>query len=68
MVVEPDPGMAQELIKSGLTTMLFTHSRYAVPDWRPDAGKGVQAWDSITQQVADVARMKAADARLKDIE
>jgi hypothetical protein len=33
MVVEPDPWMASEMIKSGLNTLLFTHRR--VPVVRP---------------------------------
>lgn len=64
-VVEPDPGMAQELIKAGFSTLLFTHSRYAQPSWRPDERPGVRPWNDITQQVADLARMKAADERLR---
>lgn len=65
MVVEPNPWMAQEFIKAGYNTLLFTHSQYAHPSWRPDAGKGVQPWTEITQQVADLARLKAADHRLR---
>lgn len=64
LVVVPDPVETQFLIASGHTTMLFTHARYAQPSWRPDASTGVQAWATITQQVADLARMKAADERL----
>lgn len=68
MIIEPDPYLAQEMIKQGYNTMLFTHSRYTQPGWRPDAGKGVQPWAEITQQVATDAKMKAADERLKDAE
>lgn len=66
LVIVPDPGDASYLIGAGFNTLLFTHSKFAVPEWRPDAAKGVRAWDSITQQVADLARMKAADSRLRD--
>ncbi len=64
MVVEPDPWMASEMIKSGLNTLLFTHSQYSHPSWRPDAGKGIQAWQSIVDETARQAALKALDARL----
>jgi hypothetical protein len=64
MVVEPDPWMAGEMIKSGLNTLLFTHSQYSHPSWRPDAGKGIQAWQSIVDETARQAALKALDARL----
>lgn len=66
LVIVPDPEEAQRLIGAGVNTMLFTHAQYSHPDWRPDTARGVQPWDSITQQVAAQARAKAADARLKD--
>ncbi len=65
LVVVPDPEEATGLIAAGFNTLLFTHSRYAQPSWRPDTRPGVQPWDDITQQVAALARMKAADERLK---
>ena len=65
LVVVPDPEEAQRLIAAGLNTMLFTHAQYSHPEWRPDTDRGVQPWDDITKQVADLARAKAKDARLK---
>jgi hypothetical protein len=65
MVVEPDPWMASEMIKRGYNTLLFTHSQYSHPDWRPDAGKGVQAWQDIVDETARQAILKAKDARLR---
>jgi hypothetical protein len=65
LVVDPDPEQVRDLIAAGFNTLLFTHAQYAHPEWRPDTDPGVQPWDSITQQVADLARAKAADARLK---
>jgi hypothetical protein len=65
MIVEPDPWLAQEMIKAGYNTLLFTHGQYTQPSWRPDASKGVQAWAEITQQVASIAKMKAQDERLR---
>jgi hypothetical protein len=66
MVVVPDPEEAISLIRAGFTTVLFTHARYAQPQWRPDAGKGIRAWSEIVEETAKVAKMKANDSRLKD--
>ena len=66
LAIVPDPGHAQYFINAGFNTLLFTHSIFALPEWRPDTDKGVRPWDDIKQQVADLARKKAADARLKD--
>ena len=65
LVIVPDPVEAQQLISSGINTMLFTHAQYSHPEWRPDTDSGVRPWDDITKQVADLARAKAKDARLK---
>lgn len=65
LVVEPDPKAAHGLIAAGFNTIVFVHSQYSHPSWRPDTSTGIQSWDDINQQVADLARMKARDARLK---
>lgn len=65
LVVEPDPSAAQELIKAGFNTLLFMHSQFAQPEWRPDTPAGVTPWKAITDRVQADARAKAADARLK---
>ena len=65
LVVEPDPSAAAGLIGAGFNTMVFVHSQYSHPAWRPDTDPGVRPWDDIAKQVADQARMKAADSRLR---
>ena len=65
LVVVSVPDEAMALIATGLNTLLFTHAQFAHPNWRPDTDKGVQPWSDITQQVADLARMKAKDERLR---
>jgi hypothetical protein len=65
LVVEPDPLMAQEMIKAGYNTLLVTHAKYTQPGWRPDADTGVRAWSSIVDETAKLAKMKAEDARLR---
>lgn len=68
LVVEPDPAQASELIRAGYNTLLFTHSHYAHPSWRPDAGKGIESWGKIVDATARIAKMKAADERLRSDE
>lgn len=65
LVVVPAPDEAMALISTGLNTLLFIHAQFAQPSWRPDSSIGVQPWNEITQQVADLARMKAADERVR---
>lgn len=65
MVITAQPADAVDLIKGGYNTLLFTHAEYAYPSWRPDTVQGVQPWDELSKQVADVARMKAQDSRLR---
>lgn len=65
LLVEPDPGVATEAVASGVTTLLFAHAQYAHPSWRPDTDAGVQPWSDLSQQIADQARLRARDSRLK---
>ena len=64
MVIEPDPGVAGELVQRGFNTLQFTHAVYAHPDWRPDADRKLRSWDSLAEQVATQARLNAEDSRM----
>lgn len=66
VVVEPDPGTAMELISAGFNVLLFVHAMYTRPDWRPDSAKGIQPWENIVNEVAEQAKLKAKDARLRN--
>lgn len=66
LVVTPDPSEAIGLIYAGFNTLLFTHSQYTQPGWRPDAGRGIRAWQDVVDETARLARLKANDARLRD--
>jgi hypothetical protein len=65
LLVEPDPGVATEVVASGVTTLLFAHAAYAHPSWRPDTDTGVQPWSDLSEQIAIQARLRARDSRLK---
>ena len=47
LVVEPDPSAAAGLIGAGFNTMVFVHSQYSHPAWRPDTDPGVRPWADI---------------------
>jgi hypothetical protein len=65
MVVVSEPDEASKLITAGFNTLLFTHASFARPEWRPDAPVAVKPWDELSKQVADAARAKALDPRLR---
>lgn len=68
MVFVADPAEAIDIIEAGHTAVLFTHARYAQPEWRPDAAKGVRPWAEIVELTTKTAKMKAADQRLRSEE
>jgi hypothetical protein len=68
IVVDPDPVVVLQLVSAGFTTVLFTHAQYAHPAWRPDTDTGIRPWGDIVAATATLARMKAADTRLRDTE
>lgn len=68
MVIEPDPAVAANLIRSGFTVCNFLHRAYAFPSWRPDYEGEGRKWEEIERQVAADALMKAQDKRLEDDE
>lgn len=68
LIVDPDPETVMTLIAAGFNTLLFTHAKYSRPDWRPDHAKGIIPWTAITDRVAESARLKAADSRLRNDE
>jgi hypothetical protein len=68
LVIDPDPGSAINLLNSGFNVMTFTHSAYALPQWRPDHVEKVRSWDDIVAYEDQMARLRAVDKRLNDKE
>jgi hypothetical protein len=66
LAVCADPGQSAELVAYGFNVLQFTHAEYARPDWRPDYDKSVKAWDQLSKQVADQARMKAQEKPVRE--
>ena len=66
-IIEPDPALAAEFVREGWMTIGFFHPYYAKPEWRPDYQETVQPWASLSEQVANAAKMKATDKRITDV-
>lgn len=75
LVVEPNPAASAALVDAGYNVVTFTSVEYTVPSWRPDFApefnteEGIQfamPWDSLQQSVANQARLKAEDDRLRE--
>lgn len=65
IVIDPDPAVAENLILHGISCMLFCHAQYARPEWRPDYEFTPTPWESLQQQIASEAHLKATDSRLE---
>jgi hypothetical protein len=64
-VVDSDPAVAELLIMNGINCLLFCHAQYARPEWRPGYEFTPTPWESLSQQIATEAHLKATDARLE---
>jgi hypothetical protein len=75
LVIEPDPAVSARLIDNGYNVCTFTPAEYTVPSWRPDYRPSYETddgpqyampWDKLSKSIAEQARLKAEDDRLKD--
>jgi len=67
LVVEPDPKIAAELLRSGYNVCNFLHSAYAYPTWRPDFEGKEKRWEEIATQVEIDRAVRAGDVRIEDL-
>jgi hypothetical protein len=63
LVVVADPTVASALLAAGYTTVLFTHPRYARPQWKPDYRGEPKAWDDVVAEIEAQDEHYAQDAR-----
>jgi hypothetical protein len=63
MVIEPDPAVSAELLRTGYNVMTFTHAAYSVPSWRPDYKHTPTPWDKLSEQVEQESYLRANDER-----
>lgn len=68
LVVDPNPDSAIHMLNNGFNVMTFTHSAYALPQWRPDHVEKVRSWDDIVAYEDQMARLRAVDKRLNEKE
>lgn len=68
MFVVPDPHDAAQLIGHGHNVLLFAQAAYALPEWRPDAQRGVTPWAELAHEVETQRMLRAQDSRTEDRE
>lgn len=66
LVVDPNPASSALLLVNGYSVLTFTHSSYALPQWRPDYQEVVKPWEELEKHVTLMAQLRAVDERLKD--
>jgi hypothetical protein len=66
LVIDPNPDSAIHLLSNGFNVMTFTHSAYALPQWRPDYAEKTRSWDEIIGYEDQMARLRAVDKRLNE--
>jgi hypothetical protein len=66
MVIDADPEYVAQAIEKGYNGLLFVHSEYAHPEWRPDREGKVMPWTTLVNRIELDKITKANDARLKE--
>ena len=66
LVVDADPNYVSIALEKGFNTLLFTHSEYAHPEWRPDRDDPMIPWTAMVERIDKDKITKANDARLKE--
>jgi hypothetical protein len=67
LVVTSNPNQARSLFELGITTLLFSHPSYQMPEWRPDYKHPDIGWNELSREVAAEAERKLADHRTDDV-
>lgn len=68
LYLDADPGMVAEAFRLGIVSLLFLVPKYARPEFRPDAPKGVRPWDELVAERTRQQVMRQADNRLRNDE
>jgi hypothetical protein len=66
--VTPDPWMARQSIKRGITPLLCPHPSYSRPSFLPHAGQGRADWHRIETEVMNGRLLRDEDPRLQQEE
>lgn len=62
--VTPDPWLAKQSIRRGITPLLCPHPSYSRPSFLPHAGTGRADWRKIETEVMNGRLLRKEDARL----
>lgn len=65
LYIDGDPGVIAEAMRRGIPSLLFSSPQYVRPEFRPDAPKGVRAWDELIGERNRQQAMIAVDERVK---
>jgi len=64
-LVEPDPAVAEAVIRSGTPVLLCSHPAYAQPEFLPGYKTTATSWDSLVAEIDRQHAVKAEDVRLE---
>lgn len=63
MVLDPSPERVASAMRKGIPALLFTHPRYARPEFRPDLTRKIRPWEVIAAEI-DAQKEIERDQRL----
>lgn len=64
-LVEPDPAIAAEVIRTGTPVLLCAHPAYAQPEFLPGYKTTATSWDLLVAEIDRQRAVKAEDPRLE---
>lgn len=67
IVIEPNPEVAAHMVLDGYSVLTFTHSQYALPQWRPDYTEHRKPWAELEKEATRLAELRTVDERLKKL-
>lgn len=61
LFVDSDPASIRAAFLEGVPTALISAPRYARPEWRPDADRGIKPWDTLVGTLEEEQLLKAPE-------
>ena len=59
LFIDPSPTVCAQVMKDGVTTMVYTAASYARSEWRPDFERAVKPWDEVVAGIEEEQRLRA---------
>ena len=63
-VVTSDPELAEKLLNSGVTTLMFLQPTYISEKFRPDSREGRKSWSDIRDEIVRQQELYTEDRRI----